>query len=423
MFARLRASSEARKSARKGISANWSGRTLSQCDAGRLAERRPGLDQLEFGRDIDKRRMSWLSMTTSASSTTCEEWTVVAIGVVVVDEAELAKDPLLEVGEARALAGAPAAPGHRDAADDAEVELRHVLEAHRLAMRHEPLRGRRGLEIDALGGELFGIDAQIGEALGQIGHRREQQLAVVERPQAHRDLRRIGIAFDDPRLLPGVELAQPLGGGVGADEIGDAVEGRPDVDARRDEPLPHPVAHGGLGARSAPPSAIGLRSSSRPLRPLAATGAAADALALEARATRSARSSRQGGAMTCTPIGSVSPSVQTGTAATGRPMNEIGWVKTPMFGRTSISLPSSTKVFWPSCGARHGRRRREQDVDVREQVERLRRETSGGISAPATTQAPGSIAPAIRRSRTSGSKSLGARRAGARDAAPRLRPW
>ena len=35
-------------------------------------------------------------------------------------------------------------------------------------------------------------------------------------------------------------------------------------------------------------------------------------------------------------------------------MKEIGWVKRPIFGRTSISLPSRTKVFWPISGARHG---------------------------------------------------------------------
>ncbi len=55
-----------------------------------------------------------------------------------VDHAELAKNALFEIGEAGALAGAPAAPRHRDAADDAEVELRHVLEADRLAMLQEP---------------------------------------------------------------------------------------------------------------------------------------------------------------------------------------------------------------------------------------------------------------------------------------------
>ena len=58
--------------------------------------------------------------------------------------------------------------------------------------------------------------------------------------------------------------------------------------------------------------------------------------------------------MTCTPIGSATPSVQTGTAQTGRPMNEIGCVNRPRFGRTSISRPSSTKVFWPISGARQG---------------------------------------------------------------------
>ena len=90
---------------------------------------------------------------------------------------------------------------HRDAADDAEVELRHVLEADRLAMPQKALRGRGGLEVDAFGGELFRIDAQIRKAFGQIRHRREQQLAVIERAQPHRDLRRIGIALDDARAL------------------------------------------------------------------------------------------------------------------------------------------------------------------------------------------------------------------------------
>ena len=125
-----------------------------------------------------------------------------------VDETEFAENALLEIGEAGAFAGSAAAPRHRDAADDAEIELRHFLEADRLAVLQKALRGRGGLEIDALGGELFGIDAQIGKALGQVGHRREQQLAVVERAQPHRDLRRIGIAFHDARALPGVEFAQ-----------------------------------------------------------------------------------------------------------------------------------------------------------------------------------------------------------------------
>ena len=39
---------------------------------------------------------------------------------------------------------------------------------------------------------------------------------------------------------------------------------------------------------------------------------------------RSATSSRHGAAMICTPIGSGASG--TGTATTGRPMKEIGWV-------------------------------------------------------------------------------------------------
>lgn len=57
-----------------------------------------------------------------------------------------------------------------------------------------------------------------------------------------------------------------------------------------------------------------------------ATGARVTPAASSVAATRSTRSSRQGAAITCTPIGSASPSVHTGTEAAGRPMNEIGWV-------------------------------------------------------------------------------------------------
>ena len=57
------------------------------------------------------------------------------------------------------------------------------------------------------------------------------------------------------------------------------------------------------------------------------------------RATRSASASRQGAAMTWTPSGSA-PGRCTGTATTGRPMNEIGWVKRPILGRVGISTPA-----------------------------------------------------------------------------------
>ena len=53
-------------------------------------------------------------------------------------------------------------------------------------------------------------------------------------------------------------------------------------------------------------------------------GAAATPACSSACAMRSATSSRHGAAMICTPIGSGSSG--TGTATTGRPMNEIGWV-------------------------------------------------------------------------------------------------
>jgi len=122
----------------------------------------------------------------------------------------------------RSFAGAAALAGDRDTADDAEIEQWQILELDLLAMLDIALRGGGKLEADALAGELFRIDAQIGEALGQVRHRRQQQLAFVQRPQTHRNLRRIGIAFDRFGALPGVELRQALGGDVGADEIGDA---------------------------------------------------------------------------------------------------------------------------------------------------------------------------------------------------------
>ncbi len=63
-------------------------------------------------------------------------------------------------------------------------------------------------------------------------------------------------------------------------------------------------------------------------------------------------SSRQGAAMICTPIGIGSSG--TGTATTGRPMNEIGWVWMPILARTGSSTPSSMKLSWPSFGAVQG---------------------------------------------------------------------
>ena len=56
--------------------------------------------------------------------------------------------------------------------------------------------------------------------------------------------------------------------------------------------------------------------------------------------------------MICTPIGIGSSG--TGTATTGSPMKEIGWVWMPILARTGSSTPSSTKVACPSFGATQG---------------------------------------------------------------------
>ena len=67
------------------------------------------------------------------------------------DLAELAEDAEFEIGEAAALAGAPAGARDGDAADHDEIERLHLLERDRLADGEEALRGRRRLELDALG--------------------------------------------------------------------------------------------------------------------------------------------------------------------------------------------------------------------------------------------------------------------------------
>ena len=115
-----------------------------------------------------------------------------------------------------------------------------------------------------------------------------------------------------------------------------------------------------------------------PIRPAAAPATAL--LFSSACAMRSATSSRQGAAMICTPIGSGASG--TGTATTGRPMNEMGCVKMPMLGRSGTSAPSSIMVCWPMRGAGNGRGRRQDGIDALEQLQHLARDTSGGTSAP-----------------------------------------
>ena len=95
----------------------------------------------------------------------------------------------------------------------------------------------------------------------------------------------------------------------------------------------------------------------------------------------------------------------TGTATTGRPTNEIGWVKTPRFGRSGSSTRRGRRSAGRSSApgkaspARGSRRRS--------------RTAQHPLAIPAAefwarfTQAAGIMAPAISRSRTAGSKSCG----------------
>src|SRR3954454_8695580 len=123
-----------------------------------------------------------------------------------------------------------------------------------------------------------------------------------------------------------------------------------------------------------------------------------------AYATRSAVSSRQGAAMIWTPIGIGSSG--TGTATTGNPMNEIGWVWMPMLARTGSSTPSSTNVVWPSLGATHGvagAMITSTDLNSSSTCARYQRRNFCARS----TSGAGIMAPASKRSRTAGSKSPG----------------
>jgi hypothetical protein len=307
--------------------------------------------------------------------------------------------------------------------------------------------------------------SQIGKALGQIGHRREQQLAVVERAQAHRDLRRIGIAFDDARALPFVEFAEPLGRHVGADEIGDAVERRADVDAVVDRARARSRRARDPWRCCARPSAIffvvttlqdkappcgritrsvtdeGLARSPQRLRPLIrfatpppargeGEGRLCNPLAdrrahdprAPARARRAARYPRaRARAMICTPIGIGSPSVQTGTrdrqADEGDRLGEHADI-----GAHQHFAPSSTKVFWPSFGARVGVAGARMTSTSLEQLRAPARGYQRRNFCALTTRRP-----AASRRRSAGrarrDRNRRPRCAAGRDAAPRPRPW
>src|SRR5712675_868320 len=123
-----------------------------------------------------------------------------------------------------------------------------------------------------------------------------------------------------------------------------------------------------------------------------------------AKATRSAMSSRQGAAMICTPIGIGSSG--TGTATTGSPIKEIGWVWMPILARTGSSTPSSTKVACPIFGATQGVAGAMMTSTEAKISSILARYQRRNFCARSTSGA-GIIAPANNRSRTAGSKSFG----------------
>src|SRR5690606_28411986 len=71
-------------------------------------------------------------------------------------------------------------------------------------------------------------------------------------------------------------------------------------------------------------------------------------------ATRRHRSSRQGGATSCTPIGKRAPGSHNGMLHTGKPIAENGCVNKPRLGRSRRSTPLIISVLVPISGALQG---------------------------------------------------------------------
>jgi gluconate 5-dehydrogenase len=124
----------------------------------------------------------------------------------------------LQVGEPAALAQpGPVLPG-RDAAHHHQVDRGHLRQRHPA--------GRAGRAADRGGltrrlAEVVGVQGEERLRLGQPRHRHVDDLAVFQRPLAHRPLRRVRVGLDGPGRLPGRQPAQPFGRGLGPSEVRD----------------------------------------------------------------------------------------------------------------------------------------------------------------------------------------------------------
>ena len=122
-------------------------------------------------------------------------------------------------------------------------------------------------------------------------------------------------------------------------------------------------------------------------------------------ATRSATSSRHGAAITCTPIGSGFKRHRHGN---DRQADERDRLRVDAdVGPQRHLLAVEHEGLLPDQRRDAGRRRREDDVDLSNSSSTRSRYQRRNFCAW-TTSAAGTIAPAISRSRTAGSKSLGA---------------
>jgi len=110
--------------------------------------------------------------------------------------------------------------------------------------------------------------------------------------------------------------------------------------------------------------------------------------------------------MICTPIGIGSSG--TGTATTGSPMKEIGWVWMPILAAPESSTPSSRNVACPSFGAVQGGCRCDDHVDGFEQLQYLGAVPAAEFFARGRPAAPGSSRRQQPVAHRAGSKSFGA---------------
>ena len=106
------------------------------------------------------------------------------------DQPGLVGEGVLQVAEAAALAEPGAVRRHRDAADHGEVDRLELVERRPAAVLRCALDRRRLAGCDR---QRLGVEPEERLGPGEPGHGHEHGLAVLQRPLAHRHLRRVGV--------------------------------------------------------------------------------------------------------------------------------------------------------------------------------------------------------------------------------------